>query len=207
MALSSALQFFPAFAPIMAWGAPVDGVDLTDLPLGMMEKGQTNDVPAIFGTNKDEANLFVPALPIVIKGAPLLPTAKSFNETIRHVLAVYDPAKVEAVLPTINNVYSSSSFHDDQWDRVSTAFTDYFFLCGMQRSARAWSKAGNNAFMYRFTRNPGWIDTDLLGDYHTIELDFVWDNEWPPIVHLFDDNDKQLAEQIGEFWTSMARKG
>jgi len=43
--------------------------------------------------------------------------------------------------------------------------------------------------MYRFTRNPGWIDTDLLGDYHTIELDFVWDNAWPPVLHIFDEDD------------------
>lgn len=88
-------------------------------------------MPAIFGSNKNEANLFVPALSIVIKGASILPDAKSFNQTIRHMLGVYEPAKVEAVLPTIVSTYSSAKFHDDQWDRLSTAFTDYFFLCGM----------------------------------------------------------------------------
>ena len=59
----------PDLAPIMPWGPVVDGTDtgLRDLPIVLLDKGDVNSsfVPTIIGTNKDEGNLFVPAIPLI----------------------------------------------------------------------------------------------------------------------------------------------
>ena len=75
----------PALAPAMAWGPCVDGTDvaLPDRPLNMFKKGQFNDVPTIFGTNKDEGSIFIPFIPIIKKGAGFPPDTHSLKEGIK----------------------------------------------------------------------------------------------------------------------------
>ena len=31
-------------------------------------------------------------------------------------------------------------------------------------------------------------------DYHTIEMSFVFDNQWPPIIHNFGQREREMAE-------------
>lgn len=54
---------------------------------------------------------------------------------------------------------------------------------------------------------PTWIDYDLFGDYHTIEMSFVFDNEWPPILHNFGARQKEMADAVGAYWSNMVRSG
>ena len=46
----------PALSPLFPWGPAIDGADtgLRDLPLALIQRGEFNKVPAIFGTNKNE---------------------------------------------------------------------------------------------------------------------------------------------------------
>jgi len=54
---------------------------------------------------------------------------------------------------------------------------------------------------------PNWVDQWLLGDYHSSELEYVFDNPWPPIVHVFDEADKTMAATLGGYWTNLAYSG
>lgn len=48
----------------------------------------------------------------------------------------------------------------------------------------------------------------MLGDYHTIELCFVWGNQWPPILHgFYKPESKELSDAMGHYWTNMAAVG
>ena len=45
------------------------------------------------------------------------------------------------------------------------------------------------------------------GDYHASDLSFWWDNQWPPIFHAFNENDKIISKQMTTFLTNMAKTG
>jgi carboxylesterase type B len=67
---------------------------------------------------------------------------------------------------------------------------------------------GQPAYQYFFdAKLPNWIDYDVLGNYHTSELSLVFDNEWPPIVHDFDKDEKALSASFRLYWSNMARFG
>ena len=40
------------------WAPTVDGVELTDTPVALLERGQVAQVPMLFGTNRDEGSTF-----------------------------------------------------------------------------------------------------------------------------------------------------
>jgi len=63
-------------------------------------------------------------------------------------------------------------------------------------------------FLYHFTfAAPNWVDQWLLGDYHSSELEFVFNNPWPPLVHDFDPEDTEMAAALGAYWTNFAASG
>lgn len=82
VAKETAGKILPPLGPIMPWGPTIDGTQtaLPDLPLTLIEKGQFNKVPAIFGTNKDEGTIFVPALPLIVKGTHFPPTPDDLTQ-------------------------------------------------------------------------------------------------------------------------------
>jgi carboxylesterase type B len=47
------------------------------------------------------------------------------------------------------------------------------------------------------------IDDFVLGDYHSAELEFVWDNQWPPVVHAFSENDQKMADTVDTYFSNM----
>ena len=60
-------------------------------------------------------------------------------------------------------------------------------------------------FMGVATAVPTWIDWDFFGNYHSLEMPFVFDNEWPPLLHNFGSRQKEMAKSFGAFWTNLAR--
>ena len=83
--------------------------------------------------------------------------------------------------------------------RAATILRDYFFVCSARRALLAMSSHGTPTWMYHFTYKGDWIEYPILGDYHSAELEFVWDNAFPPIVHIFTKDDKKLAQSFGNY--------
>lgn len=53
----------------------------------------------------------------------------------------------------------------------------------------------------RFDHDMWWIETAIIGKYHTSEIPFAFYNEWPPVLHLFNKKDHEMADVIGKWWT------
>ena len=87
--------------------------------------------------------------------------------------------------------------------------THDFFACASRRAARAVHKHGEaksnpvqgvimtqmegaQVWLYQFNYSAHWVDNKLMGDYHASELPFVWGNQWPPVVHHFDEKDSAI---------------
>ena len=61
-------------------------------------------------------------------------------------------------------------------------------------------------FMYQFNfAMKNWIDWQVAGNYHSSELAFVFDNEWPPIVHEFNDAERRMSDSFTLYWSNMAK--
>jgi len=185
----------PLLFPLMPWGPAIDGSNagLVDLPWNIIQAGHFNRVPLIIGTNANEGNIFVPGIPF-ITGVAFPLTESSFKTVISHFFNASTADKVDAM-------YKWSA---PTWEQVAAlVLRDMFFACPARRYASAWNKNGVPAYLYHFTF-VAWIDQWLLGDYHSSELEFVYANPWPPIVHRFDEDDITMAKTFGGYWSNLA---
>ncbi len=207
----AAHALLPALAPIMPWGAAIDGTQtaLPDVPLKLIQAGKFNRVPTIFGTNQDEGSIFVPLLPLVAKGASFPPNNQSIVLALQRMFNMFNSSVLTPLIPQMLNAYPLSAYGGDQWARTSAMITHFFFRCGVRRSARAIVQAPNAPplWLYHFNYKLDWIEGPLLGDYHTSELSFVWDNQWPPLLHDFSDADQEMSDAFTSFWTNLAKGG
>lgn len=136
----------PALWPLMPWGPAIDGtkVGIPDQPLKLLQEGKFNKVPAIFGTNKNEGSVFVPAMLFMIPGVnfppqdadiarggdtlctstsvAFLPSVPCLDDAIWHVPVHLSASVIPfSVLPASPHVseafaaYLSRHFHDVTW--------------------------------------------------------------------------------------------
>eukprot|EP00698_Gefionella_okellyi_P003847 TRINITY_DN1356_c0_g1_i2.p1 TRINITY_DN1356_c0_g1~~TRINITY_DN1356_c0_g1_i2.p1 ORF type:complete len:530 (+),score=81.31 TRINITY_DN1356_c0_g1_i2:28-1617(+) len=190
----------PPIAPVMPFGLTIDGSvqGLKDLPLNLIKSGKYNKVPTIAGTNKNEGSIFVPMMPLVIH--VLLPLNNAtLTKAMMHFFNNNATIVSEILTEYPANLFTSSDH------RAAMILRDYFFVCSSRRALRAMDAQGAPTWMYHFTYKGDWVEDPWLGDYHSAELEFVWDNPWPPIVHRFSDNDTAMAASFGQYWTNLAK--
>lgn len=209
-ALTTAMSTLPmpTLYPLMPWGPAIDGspTGLPDLPVTLLQRGQYNKVPTIFGTNHDEGTVFAPVMPLVAPGTKFPPDSASIEATLYHVLDMY-PANITAIIvPEVLAMYPEASFPGG-WSRMANIITDYIFACSARRSARAMAAHGTPVWLYQFTFKIEDALYPIVGDFHGSELVYTWDNQWPKGLRVFTPLDLQMAADMGLYWTNMARYG
>ncbi len=204
-------DYMPSLTPLMPFGPVIDGVESGNpkLPYDALVEGDNNRVPVIIGSTSNEGSLFLPMLPSIVKGVNGLPLKDSDVPLIIH--HVLDPVigveKVDESMDELMLLYDIDTFgsYDAQLSRI---LRDYMFTCSARRAARALRSFDDEpVFMYQFNYMARWLDFKVMGDYHTSELYFLFDNSWPPIVHRFDKEDKEMAAIMETYWTNFARSG
>lgn len=194
----------PDLAPIMPWGPVIDGTDtgLRQMPQRLLDQGLGNYVPTILGTNRDEGNLFIPAIPFIkgLEGHVAYPYS---DEDVTFIAKHFFPRNYSEVLA----MYTKAAFNNSNIQRISQMITHDFFACASRRAATAISAHGAPAWLYQFNYSAHWKDNQLMGDYHSSEMYFVWGNEWPALVHHFNAKDWQMSDTFGKFWSQLARNG
>lgn len=192
--------WYPQLYPVMPWGPAIDGSPsgLLDTPWNLIQAGKFARVPVILGTNANEGNMFIPSLPLIISGAWFPLNEDRVKLALNHFFN-------DSTTDTVVQLYYESA---NTWESVvALVLRDFFFACPARRVAKALS-SNVPTYLYHFTFiAPNWIDQWLLGDYHSSELEFVFANPWPPLVHYFDKNDKIMAATFGGYWTNLAYTG
>jgi len=188
----------PPLAPVMPFGPAIDNsqAGLLDLPLHLLRKNQFHHVPVLLGSNKDEGTIFVPGLVLIVPGVELPLNKTGMVMGLQHFFN-------KSVVNTIMTLYAGPQYKSYE-DRCAHVLRDYFFTCANRRAARALSASGP-VYLYQFTYLGDWIEDPLLGDYHSSELEFVWDNAFPPIIHAFSARDTTMANTFGTYWTNFAK--
>ena len=165
-----------------------------------MQKGEGANVPLLVGSNADEGTMFILAMPLLVPGVLLPLNEDGFRKVLMRFFSS-NTTTVDGIFAT----YPASAYADTD-ARAAAVLRDYVFTCSSRRAARAVAThAPNTAFQYEFVHKPSWIDAGILGVYHSLELPFVFGNEWPIIVHGFSPEDRKVSQAIGTYWASFVR--
>ena len=190
-------DYFPPLYPMMPWAPVINHSELLDIPYRLIQHGNYHRVPTIVGTNQNEADIFIPSLYLL--GLKLhFPLQWSDVEQLLGYFFQGNQTQVKLIMSEYGMSMST-------WKTIGHIFRDYLFICPARRLSIALAKNNGSVWSYQFDYQGDWIDSKLLGDYHSSELEFVFDNAWPPILHSFSKRDQQMANVIGLYWSSMVK--
>jgi para-nitrobenzyl esterase len=190
----------PPLAPLFPWGPTIRNsasVELPDIPLRLITRGKFNRVPVIAGTNQDEGTLFSIALHFVVGGNFWPPTMQQLHDALMRL--TNNATSTAAVLQEY-----SSDIEVSIGNATATIITDAVFACGTRRLLQAISSHNVTTHMYQFIEATPWIDTRVLGDYHTAELSYLF-GSWS-VVHPLTHERLQLAEYMRKAWASVPQE-
>lgn len=174
------------------WFPVLDGWNLPDKPSALLESGNFNKVPAIFGANADEATIFFYLAKTEIADDAAF-------ETFAEKLV---PGHGKDVVAR----YSSAKFGTAQ-DAALAAVGHAGFVCPTRRAARAIAKTGTPAYQYHFTyAPPGGLFGDL-GAFHSAEIKFVFGIPSQLVPQPLTDEEIVLSNAMMGYWSGLAAKG
>jgi para-nitrobenzyl esterase len=154
-------------------------------------------VPVIAGTNRDEGSLFVIALHYVVGGKTWPPTVQQLHDALMRLTGSH--SSTAAVLQEYAGDIEASI-----GNATATIITDAVFACGTRRLLQAISSHNVTSYLYEFTEATPWIDTRVLGDYHSAELSYIF-GSWS-LVHPLTHERLQLAEYMRKAWASIPQE-
>eukprot|EP00039_Didymoeca_costata_P008614 m.114207 g.114207 ORF g.114207 m.114207 type:complete len:569 (+) comp14157_c0_seq1:121-1827(+) len=188
----------PPLSAFMPYGPTIDGKKegLVARPIELLGKMPWTKKPLIQGCNKNEGSIFMKSL------------SKQINVTIPLNKPDFEAAMLhffnETTVTDINKYYKDAG--KDYNEKAEIVLRDNMFLCSTQYAAEELSKADVPVWRYFFTAYlPLWLDYDFLGDYHTLEIDFVFNNPFPAILHPWGLAEEVLADNVGTYWSNLAR--
>lgn len=192
----------PLLYPTIPWAPTIDGVLLHDTPLAIMKSGKAARVPLLIGTNLDEGSIFLNQLYQILPGELHNPFIYSDIPLILAHMFANNSTIINAVLQQ----YPADNFKSIT-NLTETLLRDNFFLCPSRRALKMLSNLPNpvDTFFYQYNYLSDFIEDHYLGVYHSSELEFVWDNEFPPIIHSFSKKDQYVADMMGSYWTNYAK--
>jgi para-nitrobenzyl esterase len=170
--------------PEIQFDAIVDGWVMPEQPTRIFAKSKQAHVPVLVGSNADEATVFGP-------GPAAISDYWKFLRADTGIYAEQEfrlwPASSDAEVPGQYLNLQNATFAYAAWSL-----------------ARAMSRAGEPAYLYRFT----WSDAGKrarLGACHGEELYFLsnsFPRDWMPV-----DGDETFGEMLRRYWTNFAKTG
>lgn len=188
----------PPLSLSMPYGPAIDGDarGLTKRPIDTLREDTIELKPLILGSNLDEGTIFVNS--VATEANCTVPIANDcMLQGLQHFFN-------ESTSVEIIRQYEGLPGSND--NKLATILRDSFFLCPAVFIADAVQARKGKAWLYQFVMKiPTWVDYDIFGDYHSLEMPFVFNNEWPPVLHNFGQRQQQMADAFGAYWTNLAR--
>jgi para-nitrobenzyl esterase len=195
-------------------GVVVDGWVLPESPLRVFAAGREHRVGLLLGSNSQELQ------------KPFFPMTAGLHETIAQQYGVL--ADRALTLYGLNGTAEAQP--DPEFGTVMAQWaSDTQFRCGSVAELVWHTNAGNPGYEYQFSRSaPG---KEALGAFHGAEVAYVFGTlagepkarvfsegmkeDWTnfvalagePKVRVFNDTDREISEEVQEYWTNFAKTG
>lgn len=164
----------------------IDGVVIPEMPITRLQReGADPEVSAVFGSNADEAALFLALDPI--------PLRFSFRAKVEELID--DEATVDAVM----DLYGWPEFLLPK-DAFEAFLGDLIFNCGPLAVAPAFGERGR---VYYFTRAPLTFSL-LMGTLHAIDTIYTF-NTFESFLVLPTAADREVSRIVQHAWSTLAR--
>ncbi|MDQ0382017.1 carboxylesterase/lipase family protein [Amycolatopsis thermophila] len=176
-------------------GPVLDGDLLAEQPVDAVRAGAADEIDLLVGSNSDEMNLYLVALPAPPVTGPALRAAVSALHP--------DP-------DGLIGAYRTARGLDDPGELYSAIGTDYLFAVPTARLADAHATHSAGTWRYEFTwRSPAF--GGRLGACHGLELPFVFDLlgrvDFGVLGVSADEPTRELARKVHAAWVAFARDG
>ena len=195
----SVAELFDIFPPLvtgagvtgprgMDFGPTIDGYVLGSQPFAVIERGDQNAVPTVFGTNADEAaNLL---------GGLTVDSQADYQETLENFYGGAGDAFIDTLLTT----YPADDYENPQQALIQVV-TDQRFTCPNRVYARRMA-ASQDAPVYRylFTRNAE-LPRGERPAQHGIELVYVFGTLNDITGYIPAADDSRMSELLIDYWT------
>lgn len=169
------------------WAFAVDGWSLPRAPGDALARGELAAVPAMVGSNRDEATIFTGKMQLLVDG-PMryqLATRALLGAHADQALALYPAAR-----------FSSPSAAFD------ALVTELAFTCPARQQARGLAKRAK-VFRYQFARATDAMAARPIGACHGCELRFVFGT----LREGAAADDRALSQAMIGYWTRFAATG
>jgi para-nitrobenzyl esterase len=173
-----------------SWFPVVDGLNIADHPITLLEAGAFTKVPTLLGSNADEGTIFFALGNAVTDEASYLAAAETLS-----------PGNGSAVVAH----YPSATYGSPK-AAATVAFGDGFFVCTARRTARALANASVPTYLYHFTYAGEALLPDL-GAFHSGEIPFVFGNHTQLLAMSPTEAEKPLLQSMQGYWGRMAATG
>jgi para-nitrobenzyl esterase len=195
----------------MQFGPVVDGWVIPDDPVTLVDQGRMSAVPFLTGSNAREGTLFLRSTGALKRRQYRLLLYEVFGERRKDVERLF-PARCD----------------DDVHEALQRLLTVVFMESASRFAAAAVRRAGQPAWVYRFTRVPPTPIGRELGCHHGAEIDYVLGNLDEPsgggdtagpreaaTAHSgvaadapgFGPLDRQLSDAMQRYWVAFADSG
>jgi para-nitrobenzyl esterase len=175
------------------WTPIVDGVELSDQPRYLYEKGQFSQVPVLLGANRDEGWTFVN------RSFPGTMTADQYDLALETEFGADGPA--------IRAQYPVSAFASPK-DALARLVGDAEYVCEANRVARLIERTKTPVFLYSFEYEVDPVVPDRV--VHGLEVNFVFGNSYGPplfVPYSLGVADLALFRTMAGYWTRFADRG
>jgi para-nitrobenzyl esterase len=175
------------------WTPIVDGVEISDQPRYLYERGQFSHVPILLGSNRDEGWTFVN------RSFPGTLTAEQYGLAIE--------TEFGADAPAIRAQYPVSDYPSPK-DALVRLVGDAEYVCEANRVARLIERTKTPAFLYSFEYEVDPVVPDRV--VHGLEVNFVFGNNYGPplfVPYSLGAADLTLFHTMAGYWMRFADRG
>lgn len=180
----------------------IDGVLMTATPLQLLSSGNFNKANVIVGSNRDEMSFLTLSRKIDTE-QQLVDNLKENAALLDEMMNLNLDGGLERLLPA----YPVSDYPAVK-DAFNDLVGDIIFTCPTRMLADRLSAAGNNVYLYQFSKAPdanGPFKT--WGAFHGSELAFVFGNfEFMGIKFKSKEN-IEVSKKVMDYWSSFAKTG
>ncbi len=173
------------------YNAVIDGYVLPSAPLTVVNSGQHNRVPVIFGTNADEMG----------KQVGVIPDEAAYEKAVTDLAtSVGKPNAASLVLAA----YPASDYASPRAAYVAL-LTDAYFTCNVRDATRTFAANQSEPvrrYLFNHVADNATVLQKAYGVFHGSELPFVFGSMPSP-----GPNDTQVIATFGGYWASQAASG